>query len=121
MLRNLTAREVTAIQSSADTFESDMAYDIICAAGLIEFVNDPLRLLETARQLISDNGRLVLLGPRLSLIGALYRVFHARHGIEISLFSENDLRQLAAKTGWRPIDLRSVFPFSFLMTMIPST
>jgi SAM-dependent methyltransferase len=121
MLRNLPATGVTAIQSSADTFESDMSYDIICIAGLIEFVNDPAQLLENARRLVSDDGRLVLLGPRRSLRGDLYRLFHTRNGIEISLFTDGELRRLAAKTGWRSINLRSVFPFSFVTTMVPSS
>ena len=120
MLSNLPATCVTPIQASADAFDSDLSFDVICAAGLIEFVNDPARLLENARRLISDNGRLVLLGPYRSLRGTLYRLFHARHGIEISLFTETELNRLAAQTGWHPINRRSVFPFSFLMTMSPS-
>jgi 2-polyprenyl-3-methyl-5-hydroxy-6-metoxy-1,4-benzoquinol methylase len=121
MLRNLPMTEVTPVQASADAFSSDITFDVICSAGLIEFIENPSSLLENARRLVSTNGRLVLLGPRRSILGAVYRRFHRHHNIKISLFTERELRRLAAETDWQPLHLDLAFPFSWIMTLEPST
>jgi SAM-dependent methyltransferase len=89
---------------------------IICA-GAIEFVSDPLALLTHARTLAAPGARLALLAPERSLLGRVYRRFHAGHGVGARLFARDELVTLAVHAGWWVTATRGVLPFATVLRL----
>lgn len=85
--------------------------DLITFWGLLEYVPEPRRFLEAARQrLIPDSGLLVVEVPRLNCLGtAIQKVQHdtvARHmdpTSHVNTFTDASLATALLETGFRPV------------------
>lgn len=83
-------------------------FDWVMCVGSLEFVDDPLRTLEGFAAVLRHGGSFLLLYPRRSALGRLYRLYHRANGIRIRLFSRDELRALFRTAGFSepspPID-----------------
>lgn len=100
MLRGIHSDRVTRICQDAAAINLDQRFAVILAAGLLEFVPDPARVLEAARRHAQSDARLILLVPVPSLAGRVYRIFHALHRVPVALFGRRSLADIARATGW---------------------
>ncbi len=90
-----------ASASGADIIVADLSsfslkarFDKILCAGVLEFSEDPLAIIENLRLHLKDNGYMVFLIPKLSPIGILYKLYHLSHGVNVRLFSLNEFELL---------------------------
>jgi SAM-dependent methyltransferase len=79
---------------------------ILCA-GALEFCPDPARVVAHLIGALESGGSLVILVPRLSVLGRLYRRHHRRHGLAIHLFTRAELERIPL-VGARLTGLRRV-------------
>ncbi len=86
-----------------DTIEGDLAttalkpiFDKVLCAGALEFVPNPAAAVANLATALRPDGPgiLVLLLPRRSFGGRLYRLFHRQHGFAVNLFTAGDLTAL---------------------------
>jgi len=75
------------------------AFDWVLCIGSLEFVRSPGAALNALRQALSRSGRLVLLFPRRSPLGLLYRAYHRSHGVRIRLFTAGEIDALLCSAG----------------------
>ena len=92
---------ITPVVADAQNYRDGGQYDMVFSAGLLEFVDSPAAVLETAHLHVEPDGRLLLLVPGQSIGGMIYKLFHRMNGLRINLFSKQRLTELAAETGWR--------------------
>ena len=128
---HMGARHVTAVDSSPNMIESlgidvriealnidvekldlEKRFQLIVCAGLLEFVANPRNTLVVARKHANKGSVMVVLVPCDNFWGALYRLFHSCHGLDISLCRPASFRALAETTGWIIKEQRRVWPFS---------
>ena len=118
MLKNLQRSDVTPVHADATTFSGSQPYDGVLSAGLLEFVEQPSSLFQSARRNVEKGGWFVLLMPTKSIFGSLYKRFHKLHNVSVSLFGEDDISELAAQNGWYCMTTESVAPFSTVTRLI---
>jgi SAM-dependent methyltransferase len=119
MVSQLPKTGVTGIVGDAATLRLQMKFPKIICAGLLEFVPSAEAVLRQARDLITDRGSMVCLLPPDNWASGLYRSYHRRHGIEISLFKHPQFKKLCDETGWEIDAHKSVFPYSNLYRLSP--
>lgn len=119
MLAHLPRERVTAWLGDAASEDIEGRFDCIVCAGLLEFVTHPELVLSNARRLATSTSSLVLLLPEANLQGRLYRLFHRRHGLKISLFDRSDIDTLFKKTGWKRAETTRVWPFALVVKLQP--
>lgn len=112
MLACIGDSRVTPLLGDAAMVDAGRRFDVVVAAGVLEFVPDPPAVLANARRHLEPGGRLVVLVPPDSVAGRLYRRFHRGHGLAVRLFSPRVFGIMAAAAGLRPLDRRHVFPYS---------
>jgi trans-aconitate methyltransferase len=129
---NMGARHVTAVDSSPNMIEAlgndvrietvntdvenldlKKRFPVIVCAGLLEFVADARITLLVAREHADKGSAMVVLVPCDNFWGALYRLFHRCHGLDISLYRPTSFRALAETTGWMIKEERRVWPFTY--------
>jgi len=119
MVEQLPRSRVTAIVADAKGINLDNPVPKIVCAGLLEFVDSPEEVLTNARRLVVSDGTMVCLVPPDNLAGRLYRKFHQRNDVGISLFSEAAFGDLASRAGWTVDKLVSVFPYTSVFRLMP--
>lgn len=106
-----------AVVGDAAAIDLGRRFDRILLAGVLEFVPDASAVLDNARRHLAPGGRIVLLAPSDGAGGRLYRAFHRRHGLAITLFSPSALDRLAAAAGLRGTSPVRVPPFGLVLAM----
>jgi SAM-dependent methyltransferase len=90
-----------------EEFQSTRPFDLIVMLNLIEHVESPAAVLEAMRQLLSENGRLILKTPNFKtldqrLFGDRWGGLHSpRHWV---LFTKESLIRLAERCGLRCVE-----------------
>jgi 2-polyprenyl-3-methyl-5-hydroxy-6-metoxy-1,4-benzoquinol methylase len=100
--------------ADAATVALGRSFDRIILAGLLEFVADPAAVLANAGRHLAPRGRVVLLAPPDTAGGHLYRCFHRRHGMGITLFGARDIDALGRSIGLVVTARCRLWPFGLL-------
>ncbi len=112
MIARLPTENITGIVGDAATIDIGRTFGFILAAGILEFVDSPLAVLQNANRHLATDGVMVTLLPKKNIWGEVYKRYHRRHGIEVRLFSQSDVENLAARLNWTIAESRFVWPFS---------
>ena len=110
--------KVENICADATKMSLGRRFNRLVAAGILEFIPEPVELLKNARRHADDEAVLVLLIPRKSLFAKGYRAFHRSHGLNIHIFSPETIRDLAGNAGWRVDTLCKAGLFSMVVRLI---
>lgn len=94
-------QEISSLQGDAASIKLERKFQIIACLGLLEFVADCEAILRNAAEHVDDGGHLLLMVPRHCLAGIIYRFFHHTHNVDVRLFSDKELQEIAMQTGWR--------------------
>ena len=120
MVAALPAGPITGIAGDAAKVDAGRRFPRVVSAGMLEFVPDPAAVLVNARRHVAEDGFLVVLLPRPTLVGRLYQLYHRRNGLRIRLFSPAVFAELAARSGWRVEAEREVPPFTGIVRLRPA-
>ncbi len=95
-------------------------FDAVASLGALEFCQSPGEaVLGMAGALRSGGGRVVLMLPARGWGARLYRYYHARHGVAITLFSVQELKRMAESAGLRITEARKA-GFNHVVRMEPA-
>jgi ubiquinone/menaquinone biosynthesis C-methylase UbiE len=75
-------------------------FDKILCVGVLEFCSNHEQILRNLRRHLKPGGRLVLLVPRRNPLGGIYRLYHRKNKINITLFSKAKIEKLLRKAGF---------------------
>lgn len=92
------------------TVDLGRRWEVLVAAGVLEFVPDPAAVLAHLRHYADDGARLVVLLPADNAAGRVYRRMHARRGVEVRLYAPGAIAALAG--GWQVEEVMSAGLFS---------
>jgi SAM-dependent methyltransferase len=103
---------IRGVVADAGSLELRERFDIVICAGLLEFVACPQSVFRAAHRHLKDGGEFTILFPLPGFFGALYRRYHRNNGIDIGLFSLDDLRKIAMAEGFKIDDAHTVWSFT---------
>jgi ubiquinone/menaquinone biosynthesis C-methylase UbiE len=112
MLAQLPKSQVVGIRADATTLNPGRKFDVVIAAGMLEFVPDPAAVLRNAALYAMPGARFAVLFPTKSILGRIYRGFHYRNGLSIALFDCERIRTMAADSEWRLQQFQPAGPYS---------
>jgi SAM-dependent methyltransferase len=118
MLAMLPSGPITPILGDAETIRLSRRFKLLISTGMLEFVRDPSAALANAAYHAEPGARFVLLAPRASILGRLYRRFHAAHGLRIHLFDRSWFETAAPRTGWLVRSVVRVPLFSLAVRLV---
>jgi 2-polyprenyl-3-methyl-5-hydroxy-6-metoxy-1,4-benzoquinol methylase len=88
------------VQANLEQLALARTFDRIVCAGVLEFVGDPARCLARLASHLAPGGRLVVMVPRRSFGGHLYRLWHRwKNAIVVHLFTAAELERAAERSG----------------------
>ncbi|MEM3589439.1 MAG: class I SAM-dependent methyltransferase [Candidatus Bathyarchaeia archaeon] len=96
-----SASGADVIVADLQSFRLKARFDKILCAGVLEFSEDPLAIIKNLRFHLKDDGYMVFLVPKLSPMGALYKLYHLSHGVRVRLFSSRGFELLLEDAGLR--------------------
>ena len=99
MLEQLRGVGCERLQADMENLVLDREFDCILAAGSLEFVAHPERVLANARRMLAPGGVFVGLVPAEGWGGRIYAGFHRRHGLAVRLFDRPGVERLAEAAG----------------------
>jgi 2-polyprenyl-3-methyl-5-hydroxy-6-metoxy-1,4-benzoquinol methylase len=91
------------------------SFDKILCAGVLEFCRDQDRVVQNLKNLLSQDGRIIFLVPRRSVLGFAYVMFHKLSGLEIRTFSRHHIRDLVGDAGLEVYEARQCGLFSLVV------
>lgn len=115
MIEELKKKQIMAKKCDLEELELSERFKKIICAGVMEFSDNHVKLLNNLKEHLENNGFMVLLIPRFSLMGIIYKLFHLSHGINIQLFTLSRIRYLLKKCNLRLIDLKTPTSFSYVI------
>jgi SAM-dependent methyltransferase len=118
MLAMLPSGPITPVLGDAETIRLSRRFTLLISTGMLEFVRDPSAALANAAYHAKPGARFVLLVPRASVLGRLYRRFHRAHGVAIHLFDRTWFETAAPRTGWLVQSIVRVLPFSLAVRLV---
>jgi 2-polyprenyl-3-methyl-5-hydroxy-6-metoxy-1,4-benzoquinol methylase len=119
MLKNLDIPGCVKINANIENFKSKKCFDTIFCAGALEFLEKPEEVFSNVANMLKPNGFFIILMPRHSLFGIIYRMFHQLHGFKIKLFKRNDLQNWVQKTSLNIVEYKTVSLFSIFLILSP--
>lgn len=117
MVSQCSIPRVHAIQGDVAVVKLPKQVDTVIAAGVLEFVSDPLAVLENAARNCKANGKMVILVPHDRTLSHAYAAFHKLHGISIRLFCQAELEAISHKSGWSVKQVHDTWPFARIVGM----
>ena len=96
--------------ANLEQFTLDKTFDKILCAGALEFVHSPSNVLAHFNQHLKNHGILIILYPRISLGGIIYKTYHLLHGINITLFSKKKIKRLLKQANFALLNLENAGP-----------
>jgi 2-polyprenyl-3-methyl-5-hydroxy-6-metoxy-1,4-benzoquinol methylase len=115
MLEQIQHPKIITQVGDAATVRFPWRPQAVIAAGVMEFVSDPKKVLENIREQVQAGTPLVMLVPPETGIAKIYRAYHLSHGVKVRLYSPQFLAELALKTSWKPVRQISVWPYAQIM------
>ncbi|HBL15198.1 MAG: hypothetical protein A2X36_07170 [Elusimicrobia bacterium GWA2_69_24] len=103
--------------SAIEEFQGERRYDRILLAGVLEFVAEPGRVLESLARGLKTAGKIVCLVPTAGLAGALYRLVHEQWGCPTFIREPDWYFQLARRHELQAGELAAVFPMSSVFSL----
>ncbi len=94
MISSLGKYGISGKVADLENFNLDVKFDKVLCAGSLEFLNSPEAALVNFNKHLKDGGSVVILYPKKSLGGFLYKLYHKTHGINIKLFSHSEIVKL---------------------------
>ena len=97
----------------------DVKYDKIVCAGVLEFCNDPAKVLMNLRGALRSNAFIILLVPKFSFEGIFYKMFHRYFGCKefIKLYGIRDIDELAKRCNLRISHVTSPTSYSLAVKL----
>ena len=93
MIRFLRQHGIRGSVGNIEDIQLHKTFDKILAAGVLEFVANPERAIHNLTSHLKKKGTLVILYPRYSIGGILYKCYHLLHGINIHLFTAESIKK----------------------------
>jgi len=87
---------------------------IVCA-GVLEFCEEPQRVIENLKNHLNEHGFIVILIPSFSLGGLAYKLYHLSHGVHVTLFSLRRIENLLNKSGLKIVAMENPAPFTYVL------
>jgi SAM-dependent methyltransferase len=118
MLAMLPRGPITPVLGDAQTIRLSRRFTLLISTGMLEFVREPAAALANAAYHAEPGACFVLLVPRASLLGRMYRRFHRSHGLWIHLFDRTWFEAAAPRAGWLVRSIVPVLPFSLAIRLV---
>ena len=97
---------------SAETFTTDVRYDRILLAGVLEFIERPDAALKNLGGLLRRGGRIAVLVPAAGLAGAAYKAVHRLGGVPVFIRDADWYLRLARRSGLETLKFAKATPIS---------
>ena len=92
---------IEKVISDVETFNTSNKYDLILCLGVLEFLDQPKKLLLKLKNCLKPKGKIIILLP-LSFMGALtYSFFYFLKGISISPLTLKRMNQFLTKNNFQ--------------------
>ena len=114
MLDNLPsapAGTIIPVHGDATTVTLETKFSFLLSAGLLEFVPSPALAIANMAKHALPEATLIVLMPLNNWLGKLYRLFHQSHGVNITLFSLAQFKQLVG-SHWQVVAFKKCGLFS---------
>lgn len=118
MLSNLRISQVIKIQADIQNISFQVTFDRVLCAGAIEFLPNPESFFINIKQLLSKDGKLILLLPTKGIMGQIYKWFHRSHQIKITLFDQTMLKTTLEKHKLKIDLLEKPTPMTYVLRVL---
>jgi 2-polyprenyl-3-methyl-5-hydroxy-6-metoxy-1,4-benzoquinol methylase len=117
MLNEINLKDAIKINANIENFLIDKKFDTVIVAGALEFVKNPLLVIQNVEKMLKPKGVIVLLLPRDSFLGKIYQKFHKKNGFNINLFSKIFLNKIEKETSLKIKKSIKTKPFSICVAL----
>ena len=104
MIKQLKARGIQGEVADLENFNLQRKFDKILCAGALEFLKNPELAVKNFNKHLKTNGVLIILYPRISIGGIIYKSYHILHGIKIRLFTRSEIKGIVEKNGFKVLN-----------------
>jgi len=100
MIEKIKEFGIDARVCNIEEFELNEKYEKILCTGVLEFCDSPQSALNNLSKHLKEGGTIVILYPRLSLGGIIYKIYHLLFSrVSLKLFLLNDFDEMARAIG----------------------
>jgi 2-polyprenyl-3-methyl-5-hydroxy-6-metoxy-1,4-benzoquinol methylase len=117
MIAQLDDPRIEAVVGDVADIDLGREFHLVLLAGVLEFACDAVAVLANARRHLAPGGAVVALLPPDNAAGRLYRRYHRRHGLEITLFGPGRVGSLAVAAGLMVATARPVPPYGVVYAL----
>ena len=99
MIEKLKERGIEGSKEDLENFNLQEKFDKVLCTGVLEFINNDYNAINSIKKHLKEEGKLIVLYPRLSLGGKLYWLYHLKNKINIRIYSKKRIKRLFEKNG----------------------
>jgi len=118
MIKHLKANGIQGHVENLDNFDLERKFDKVLCSGSLEFTKNPKNVLKLMAKHLKKEGKFVLIYPRFSIPGLLYKFYHFLHRFNITTFSSKEMKIMLKKAGFKDIKDKKV---DFLCSIVIAT
>jgi 2-polyprenyl-3-methyl-5-hydroxy-6-metoxy-1,4-benzoquinol methylase len=120
MLENLKGKVDEIRLLGIESIRLEKSFDLVLCAGVLDFVKNPERSFKNLCNLVSPQGKLVILVPKTGLCGIFYRLEKKTSGINVNLYTSQWLVQNADRNRFSIEQMKSPLPFNLAAVFRPT-
>jgi SAM-dependent methyltransferase len=99
MIEELSSHGIKSICCSVEKFEIEEKFDLILAAGVFEFIDEPEIAFNRIFECLRPHGKFVLLVPSSGFWGLVYKLYHVLQGCPVKIRKIEVYQKMALAKG----------------------
>ncbi len=103
--------------ADVENFNLNKKFDKILSCGVLEFCKDYRLVFKNFNKHLKDNGEVVILFPKISFFGFLYKIYHLSHGVNITLTGLNKIKKIIKETGFEIVNIKDSRLLSYIVLL----
>lgn len=110
MINELRKRGINGKVADMEKLNLKKKFDKILCSGALEFTKHPQKVIRGFSKHLKKGGIIVLIYPKSSLVGYIYKLFHLLHGVSITLSTKKRIKYLVKGSGLKVVCIKNAHP-----------
>jgi len=107
MINGLEKHGISGKVADIENFNLNTEFDKVLCSGSLEFLSNPADALANFNKHLKVGGAVIMLYPKKSFGGFLYKLYHKTHGINIKLFSHGEIVKMLGAANFVAISCKN--------------
>jgi len=119
MIKAVKQKGILGVVGNAENIPLNNVFDKILCLGVLEFVNRPESVIYQIKTHLKTDGCIVLIIPKKSIPGLIYKSIHKLHKLKVKLFTLSEMETILSNYGMQITAKKVLLDFACIIKAEP--